>query len=99
MLCGGCLTDSRATCQILATTTAELNAVKSTSEVAKAEFDRDISELTSTVNHMEEAAAERESMMAKNAQDALQRSIESARCAQSTTLPCTVWKKRNHSIR
>jgi len=65
--------------QILATTTAELNAVKSTSEVAKAEFDRDISELTATVNHMEEGAAERESMMAKNAQDALQRSIESAR--------------------
>ena len=73
--------------------------MKSTSEVAKAEFDRDISELTATVNHMEEAAAERESMMAKNAQDALQRSIESARCARSTTLPCDVWKKRNHSIR
>ena len=60
--------------------------MKSTSEVAKAEFDRDISELTATVNHMEEGAAERESMMAKNAQDALQRSIESARWAQSTTL-------------
>eukprot|EP00658_Telonema_sp_P-2_P000552 TRINITY_DN10207_c0_g1_i2.p1 TRINITY_DN10207_c0_g1~~TRINITY_DN10207_c0_g1_i2.p1 ORF type:complete len:388 (+),score=176.80 TRINITY_DN10207_c0_g1_i2:221-1384(+) len=58
---------------------AELEQVKEQAAFAKAEFDRDISELTSTVNHMEESAALRESKMAKSAQDALQKSIAQAR--------------------
>lgn len=65
--------------EALTSTTSELKHFKETGALAKAEFDRDISELTATVNHMEEAAAERESTMAKNAQDALQKSIAMAR--------------------
>lgn len=60
-------------------TQAELTTVKEQAAFSKAEFDRDINELSATVNHMEEAAASRESAMAKSAQDALQKSIASAR--------------------
>jgi len=65
--------------EALSSTTVELTHFRESGALAKAEFDRDISELTATVNHMEEAAVERESTMAKNAQDALQRSVEMAR--------------------